>query len=191
MAPNCLQTAWTQHAAELRAWLLHHLRQPQDVDDLMQDVFLKALRQGEQFCSVHHTRAWLFQVARHALADRFREPAVLLEWCDGLEELPALIDQADTVDELTMCLPRALSELSTTDREAIVCCDLEGLPQAEYAARWGLSVSAAKSRLQRARQRLREHLTAVCQVQFDRAGHVKDFVPRFFSTPEYKNGLKK
>lgn len=178
MAANCLQTAWAQHAAELRAWLLHHLRQPQDVDDLMQDLFLKVLRQGEQFCSVHHTRAWLFQVARHALADHFREPSMRLEWCDGLDELPAPVDLPDPIDQLAMCLPRALSELHPADREAIVFCDIEGQSQAEYAARVGLGLSAAKSRLQRARQRLRAHLTDACQVQFDQAGHVEDFVPR-------------
>lgn len=184
MATHCLQTAWTQHAAELRSWLLHRLRQPQDVDDLMQELFLKALRQGDLFCEVRHARAWLFQVARHMLADHFRELAPPLEWSEGLDELPADVEQADVVDELTICLPRVLSELSPTDREAIVCCDLEGLPQAEYAARVGLGLSAAKSRLQRARQRLRAHMTAACQVQFDRAGHIEDFVPR--STPPQK-----
>jgi hypothetical protein len=43
---NCLDTAWKQHAAELRSWLCHRTGQPQDVDDMMQDQYMKALRQG-------------------------------------------------------------------------------------------------------------------------------------------------
>jgi len=82
------------------------------------------------------------------------------------------------VDSLTACLPRVLSELSPEDREAITQCDLQGVPQAEFAAAKGLSLSAAKSRVQRARQRLRERMTLACQVRFDDAGHVSDFVPR-------------
>ena len=70
------------------------------------------------------------------------------------------------------------SELSQGDREAITRCDLQGMAQAEFAHLKGLSVSAAKSRLQRARVRLKQRLTEGCQVQLDNAGRVSDFVPR-------------
>ncbi|MGI9133921.1 MAG: sigma factor-like helix-turn-helix DNA-binding protein, partial [Rhodoferax sp.] len=76
------------------------------------------------------------------------------------------------------CLPRVLSELSPSDREAVDLCDLEGLSQAQYAAKVGLNLSAAKSRLQRARQKVRDRMTQACQVKFDGIGRVQDFVPR-------------
>lgn len=41
-------------------------------DDLLQDLFLKALRQGDRFCDLHNARAWLFEVARNLLADQIR-----------------------------------------------------------------------------------------------------------------------
>ena len=82
------------------------------------------------------------------------------------------------MDRLTACLPRVLSELKASDREAIVLCDLSGMSQADYATQVGLKLSAAKSRLQRARQRLHERMTVACQVKVDEAGHVEGFVPR-------------
>lgn len=172
---DCLNTAWKNHAAELRSWLRHRLGQPQDVDDLMQDLFMKALRQGDRFCSVQNARAWLFEVARNALADRLKLKREMVELPD---DLPAVLPEDAPVDKLTACLPRVLSELKGSDREAIVLCDLEGLSQADYATRVGLNLSAAKSRLQRARQRLHERMTIACQVKVDEAGHVEDFVPR-------------
>lgn len=172
---KCLDTAWNQHAAELRSWLRHRLSQRQDVDDMMQDLFMKALRQGSQFCSVQNARAWLFEVARNALADRFKRERETVELPD---DWPAPSLEDAPVDSLTACLPRVLSELKPKDREAIVLCDLSGMPQADYAAYAGLRLSAAKSRLQRARQRLREHMTLACQVRMDGSGHVEDFVPR-------------
>jgi RNA polymerase sigma-70 factor (ECF subfamily) len=159
----------------LRGWLRHRLGNPAEADDLLQDLFLKALRQGDRFCSVQNARAWLFEVARNTLADRLR---VARETVDLPEDLAAPADEPDTVDTLTACLPRVLSELSAADREAITLCDLQGMPQAKFAAAKGLRLSAAKSRLQRARQRLRARMTQVCQVQLDDAGHVADFVPR-------------
>jgi len=172
---TCLTHAWTRHQAELRNWVRHRLRNPAEADDLMQDLFLKALCQGERFCAVHNARAWLFEVARNTLADRLRVARETIELPD---DLPAPADDSDTVDKLTACLPRVLSELSAEDREAITRCDLQGMSQADFATASGLGLSAAKSRLQRARQRLKERMTQACQVQLDAAGHVADFVPR-------------
>jgi len=172
---NCLTTAWSQHQNELRNWSRHKLRNPSDVDDFLQDLFLKVLRQGDRFCSVQNARAWLFDVARNALADRLR---VARDMVELPEDLVAPVEETDAVDALTACLPRVLSELSVEDREAITLCDLQGMPQAEYAQLKGLGLSAAKSRVQRARQRLREQMTQACRVQIDGAGHVADFVPR-------------
>lgn len=172
---NCLTTAWTAHAAELRGWLRHRVNNPALADDLLQDLFLKALRQGERFCDLNNARAWLFEVARKLLADHLR---VAHHMVDLPEDLAAQTDDTDTVDTLTACLPRVLSELSIEDREAITLCDLQGLAQADFAQLQGLSLSAAKSRVQRARVRLRTHLSQVCQVQMDDGGRVSDFVPR-------------
>ncbi|MDZ7891866.1 MAG: sigma-70 family RNA polymerase sigma factor [Rhodoferax sp.] len=172
---NCLNQAWTQHAPELRSWARHRLHNAADVEDLLQDLFLKGLRQGERFCSVHNARAWLFEVARNTLADRLRVARNTVELPD---DVVSLVEVADPVDTLTACLPRVLSELSIEDREAITLCDLQGLPQAGYAQAKGITLSAAKSRVQRARMRMKQQLTTACQVQLDTAGHVQDFVPR-------------
>ena len=172
---NCLNSAWTLHEAELRGWARHRLGNPAETDDFLQDLFLKALRQGEQFCSIQNARAWLFEVARNALADRLRVQRDTVELPD---DLASPVDEVDTVDTLTTCLPRVLSELSLEDRDAITLCDLEGMPQAEYAKAKGITLSAAKSRLQRARVRMKQQMTKACQVQIDGAGHVQDFVPR-------------
>lgn len=172
---NCLTTAWTSHEPELRSWLRHRLGNPEEADDLLQDLFIKALRQGERFCSVQNARAWLFEVARNTLADRLR---VARETVELPDDLPAPADETDAVDTLTACLPRVLSELSAEDNEAITLCDLQGMSQADFAVAKGLNLSAAKSRIQRARLRLKQRMTQVCQVQMDEAGHVSDFVPR-------------
>lgn len=172
---NCLMTAWHENEAELRGWLRHRLGNPVDADDMLQDLFIKAMRQGEGFCAIGNARAWLFEVARNALADRLRVQRQLVELPTDLAYETA---ELATVDSLAACLPRALSELSHDDREALTLCDLEGLPQDEYARRKGLSLPGAKSRIQRARRRMRERLAQGCQVRLDAAGQVSDFVPR-------------
>ena len=152
-----------------------YLPTKEDAEDVLQDVFLKAMRQGERFCAIVDARARLFEVARNALADRLRLTRATVELH---EDLSVDTEETAAVDSLAACLPRVLSDLSPEAREAITLCDLERLPQKEFARRKGLSLPGAKSRVQRARKRLREQLTLSCQVSLDAAGQVSDFVPR-------------
>ena len=176
MSPPCLLDAWSAHEAELRGFLRHRMGDAEDANELLQDVFLKALRQGRRFCAVENARAWLFQVARNALADRLRSSR---EEVPLTEDLPApRAEAAPQVDGLSQCLPRVLAELSEADRLAITLCDLEGRPQQVLAERLGISLPGAKSRLQRARVRLRQRLVEACQVRFDDTGKVCCFTPR-------------
>lgn len=176
MTPTCLLTAWSSHEGELRGYLRQRMGNLQDAEDVLQEVFLKVLRQGPRFCSVDNTRAWLFQVVRNALADRLR---VARDHVPLPDELPAPdAEPYPRVDDLAQCLPRVLAELFETDRLAITLCDLEGLPQQVLAERLGISLSGAKSRIQRARSRLQKRLVEACRVRFDSDGKVCCFTPR-------------
>lgn len=108
------------------------------------------MAQAGAFCRVR-----LFHVARNLLLDRLRinlasaRPRRLTIWWLSPRRRPILVER------LGFSLPRVLAELAVEDRTAIVTCDLEGASQKDYAARSGLTLAAAKSRLLRARQRLR------------------------------------
>ena len=175
MTVPCLLAAWSAHEAELRRYLRHCLADRDEADDLLHDLFLKACRQGEAFCAVSQPRAWLFEVARNTVLDhlRRRRPTLPLP-----PDLAATEPAEAPVDQLAQCLPRVLAELSPEDREAVSLCDLGGMSQAAFAELKGLSLPGAKSRVQRARQRLREQMLAACQVKLDGAGQVCCFVPR-------------
>lgn len=174
-AVPCLMRAWAEHERSLRAWLLRQLREQVHADDLLQDVFLKAMRRGRHFCSLENARAWLFEVTRNTLADHLRRRRESIELP---HDLPAEArEDAAPLDTLAGCLPRILSELSPEDREVITLCDLEGMSQADYAARVGVSLPGAKSRVQRARLRLREQLTCACKLRLDDQGKVCCFTP--------------
>jgi len=176
MTPPCLLGAWSIHEAELRGYLRHRLGDARDAEELLQEVFLKALRQGRRFCAVVNARAWLFQVTRNTLTDILRTSR---EHLPLPEDLPApAAESGPQVDGLIQCLPRVLAELSEADRLALTLCDIEGQPQQVLADRLGLSLPGAKSRLQRARVRLRQRLVHACQVRFDEAGTVCCFTPR-------------
>ena len=175
---NTLLLIWSRHEPELRGWLRARMPVSSDVEDVLQDSFVKAMHQGDRVSEVTQPRAWLFEITRNTLIDRLRAQKPLAPLPTDWQELPEEPKDLDTVDALVACLPRVLSELDAQDREAIELCDLQGMAQAEFARLKGLTLPAAKSRLQRARQRMRERMAQACQVTFDSSGRVVDFVPR-------------
>lgn len=173
---DCVLGAWRAHEGELRGYLKHRLRDADVADDLLQETFLKAMRQGARFEAIRDPRAWLFQVARNALVDHARLGKQLVELPDHLAA-PEHTARAP-VDELDACLLRNLAEMSPEDRKIIEQCDLQGVKQSVFAHAHDLTLPAAKSRLLRARKHLRDALTRNCQVRFDETGAVCCHVPR-------------
>ena len=174
---SCHDRAWQQHQREILGFLEHRTGSVAEADDLLQEVFVKVLLQGRAFCELDNPRAWLFRVARNLIIDRrrlsmTREP--LLPLPDDFSAPPAA--DVEPVDLLSHCLPSVLSRISAKDREAIVRCDLQGVTVSDYARQLGLSLPAAKSRLQRARLRLRSRLAKSCRVSYDGAGKLCCFV---------------
>ncbi len=140
-------------------------------EDLVQETFTRAMGRSAQFVPGTNLRAWLFRILRNLyvdgwrrakaspvrerLADSDEEPGgdglvagEALRDDDELERLRGVV--ADDID-------RALGELSV-DARTIVLLDLEGLTQEELADVLGCNVGTVKSRLSRARAKLRELL---------------------------------
>ncbi len=175
VAFGCVLKAWHAHEAELLGFLRHQVGDAHRADDLLQEVFLKAMRQGQGFCELEQPRAWLFQVARNTLIDdvRRQRPTETLD-VDLQAPVPA---EGSPVDALADCIERSLPQLDAADQDVLRRCDLEGWRQHEYADRNGLTLSATKARLRRARMRLRALLIERCGVRFDVQGEVCCTVP--------------
>ncbi|WP_053103469.1 sigma-70 family RNA polymerase sigma factor [Thiopseudomonas alkaliphila] len=175
MTPHCVLSAWDRHEQELRIFLLKKIADPYEIDDLLQELFLKLITQGQSFCGVKNPRTWLFRVMRNSLTDRYRTAKTFIDFDP---EIAQVIDEKPPILELEACILRNLENLSDKDRSVIEQCDLQGLRQEMYAETQGLTLSAVKSRLLRARQRLRVEIVNNCQVRFDENGHVCCHVPR-------------
>jgi RNA polymerase sigma-70 factor (ECF subfamily) len=174
-----VSAAWQAHEAELLGYLRHRLADADMADDVLQDVFVKAMRHGQGFCTLQNPRAWLFQVARNTLIDRARASQPHEPLPDGDDGPAAPQDEPPpAVDALATCLERTMAELSADDAAILAACDLAGRTLRAFAEDHGLGLPAAKSRLLRARQRLRDRLTTVCRVRFDPDGTVAGHVPR-------------
>lgn len=176
--------AWLQHQSPLSLWLKSQTRDDSLAQDILHDVFIRAMDQKQAFCDIRNTKAWLFRVARNLVIDHARKqqaPPMINEL--GLKEPEYyLIDKnvldKDVIDKLAQCLPRVLNELAPQDSKLLKDCDINGMSQQEFATRHGLTLSATKSRLLRARLKLKQQLSNSCQVKLDENRHVCCYTPR-------------
>lgn len=179
---------WSELTTGLRAFVGRRVSNPADVDDIVQRVFLSVHRGLPSLRDNDRLHAWVYQTARNAIVDYYRSPARRREISVGgdADVAEAAADRYRDLEEtdrsaageLAGCLQPLMRSLPLADAEALRLTEIEGMTQAESASRLGLSVSGMKSRVQRARRRLRATLEMCCRVELDRRGSVMDYEPR-------------
>ncbi|MEU0943231.1 sigma-70 family RNA polymerase sigma factor [Streptomyces canus] len=132
---------------------------PQSVDDLAQDTFLRALGSLHRFEGRSSARTWLLSIARRAVSDGFRHAAARPRRYDG-PDWQAAVERAQPRDvpgfDDGIALLDLLGALSEERREAFVLTQLLGLSYEEAAAVSGCPVGTVRSRVARARGVLME-----------------------------------
>ncbi len=172
-----MELAWERFHPRLRSYIFGQVRDQHVTEDLLQDVYLKLYAHIDTVRDESKLQPWLYQVARNTIADYHRSRVTTSE----LPELPYY--PADPLDEamatgLNRSVKSMLECLSPEHRQAIVLTEYDRMTQAELAEQLGVSVSGAKSRVQRARTRLKELLLACCHFELDRYGKVLNFYER-------------
>ena len=172
-----LHDIWTDLGGRVRAFVGKRVNDDHEADDITQDVMLKVQSQLDALPPENKLPAWVLAVARNATIDHYRSRAVRnhadiadLDPADDAAEA----ERQSAVRDLTPCLTRMIEQLPEPYREAMKLADIEGLSQQEVADRAGISLSGAKSRVQRARQQLRAMILDCCRVERDGRGNVVD-----------------
>ena len=165
------ETIWTAFSVRLRGFIAKRVREDADIDDILQDVFAKIHAGLGELKQEDKLEAWLFQVTRRAIVDHYRSHRT----SDLPEDLAEKAAPNDLSAEVASWLAPMMSLLPEEDREALRLSDLKGLSRKDLAARLGLSVTGAKSRVQRARARLKAAVLDCCHLEMDRRGRPIDY----------------
>lgn len=171
------QAIWEKFGAQLRRFIQRRVDDPLDVDDILQDVFVKIHTRVESVKNTERIGAWLYQLTRYTIIDyyRTRRPDVPLP--EALTEVTPTMEPTPE-EEIAAGLKPMVNGLPDKYRQALLLTEFEGLKQTELAERLGISISGAKSRVQRGREMLRQELFDCCHFEFDLRGNMVDYVPR-------------
>lgn len=170
-----VEQLWRDLAKPLRNFLRARARSDQDADDLLQEVFVRVQRRLPDLREPAKLQGWIYRIARNAVIDHYR----------GRREGVPLDFEPETEDfsgrhavDLTPALRRMIAALPEEYRGPLVRHEFQGEPLQEIAGALGLTLTATKSRVRRARLMLREMLDRCCRFEFDQRGRVIEATPR-------------
>ncbi len=161
MADSDFQRLALEHLDALYNFAMYLTRNPAEADDLVQETYLRAFRFSHRFQPGTHLRAWLFQILRNTFLTfyRLRERELPLAE-DGVPDWDApMFHDAPAEDpgvlEAHTDLERAMRRLPDEFRTVLLLAEVEGLPLEEVAQIMACPVGTVKSRIFRAKERLR------------------------------------
>ncbi len=174
MQTSELDTVFRQFHTRLKRFILTKVSDEDTADDILQDVFLKVHANIEELKDSSKLESWVYQITRNAIIDYYRTKKQSQPLPEELQD----DESTETpVQRLSLGIDKFINQLPDDYREAIMMSEIEGIKQAEVAKRLGISVSGAKSRIQRGRKKLKELLFECCHFEFDRFGAVIDYYP--------------
>lgn len=173
---------FTAYRERIRRYIQSMVHDPEEAEDLTQDVFLQAHRRLSSLRDPDAVVSWLYRIATRTCYDRFRQwsrqppttsldafgPRVTEPTTPGTAE--ATLDRVIERAEMTGCVRGYLDALSDDYRNVILLHDVEALTTPEIARMLGVTGGAVKIRLHRARRKLQAVLAANCAFSYDEQG---------------------
>lgn len=165
---------WDQFNISLRRYINKHVDNIDDAEEMLQDVFFKVHERINTLKDKDKLPVWVYRITRNTIIDYYRKRRINLEIMEIADSYIYAVD-GNQVGELALCLKPMVDSLPEKYKQAIILTEYEGLTQKELADKLGLSLSGAKSRVQRARLKLKEMLLNCCHIEFDRFGNILEY----------------
>jgi len=164
------ETLWSRAHGPLCRFVFSRVSNAEDAEDILQEVFLSIYRQRDTLRDPNRLESWMYQVARNRIIDHYRRPR---RWVDLSETLVSEdAQEEDTLEPLKRSLQEMIVDLPEPYRQALRLVDFEGMPQQDLAHQTGIGLSGVKSRVQRARSKVKEALLKCFDIDFDSRGQV-------------------
>ncbi len=164
-ALDALMARWQR---PVRGFILRHVSNPADAEDLAQETFVRLFRARARYRPAARFSTFLFTIAvnccRNHAEKQGRRPTVALDIAQGPSPLAGYVAPGPAPDEALRARERvdavreAIGELPHELRTAVILFEYENLSHAEIAEIAGVTPKAIETRLYRARRRLRERL---------------------------------
>ncbi len=157
---------WHEYHMKLSAFIQSKVAKGA-VDDILQEVFVKIHSRLDSLHENVKLESWLYQITRNTVIDYYRSKRLTEELPDWVEQ-PKPDEEEIIRKELSSCLELMVTELPDKYQMAIQLSEMQNKTQKEVAEIANISLSGAKSRVQRGRALLKSMLHDCCQIEINK-----------------------
>jgi RNA polymerase sigma-70 factor (ECF subfamily) len=162
------EALYQDFSSRLRSFIRARVPDTAAADDLLQEVFLRIHQKKDTLRQEPRLVSWLYQITRNVIVDYYRQQKPQAP----LPDVAADPAPEHTTHDFARCLGRMVTQLPPAYAEALQQTELGSLSQKAYAAALGISYSGAKSRVQRAKEKLKDMFISCCALETDAYGNV-------------------
>ncbi|NII26351.1 sigma-70 family RNA polymerase sigma factor [Pseudoflavitalea sp. X16] len=171
---NLVLTIRNNFEKELLDMVCRKVKHQDYCHDIMQEVYIKIMANLPKIEQADNMIAYLSRLTGNTVIDYYRKNGKIM-----VEEEPDQLVAAETTEKpdtslklADCCLRPMIDSLPPIYRDALVMVELEGLKHRELAEKAGISLTNAKTRVQRAREKLKEIILQCCNYEFDTYGNI-------------------
>lgn len=168
-----LQQIWVDFHKELKGYIFSRVKDKDLTNDILQDVFIKIHHNLSGLKDQSKLASWVYQLTRNVIIDHFRKVKSQVDIAE-IDIFEPNFEQNDNND-FQKCIKPFIYQLPDKYRDAILLTEFKGFTQVQLAEHLGISYSGAKSRVQRAKEKLKEIFTDCCHIQTDRYGNIVQY----------------
>ena len=164
-----INTIWIDLNEELYKFILGKIKDEQTSKDIHQEVFLKVQTKIHQLKHTSKLTSWVYQITRNVIIEHFRK---VKDKNISINDFDIAETDTDNFDysNLTNCINQKIENLSSQHKEAIILTSFKNYSQKELAEHLKISYSGTKSRVQKAKEILKENILDCPNVESDRTG---------------------
>ncbi|RAJ04781.1 sigma-70 family RNA polymerase sigma factor [Arenibacter echinorum] len=169
-----INTIWIDLNEELYKFILEKIKDEQTSKDIHQEVFLKIQTKIHQLKHTSKLTSWVYQITRNSIVDYFKKVKNSNISINDLD-IPEIDTNNFDYSNLTNCINQKIENLSSQHKEAIILTSFKNYSQKELAEHLKISYSGTKSRVQKAKEILKENILDCPNVESDSTGKLIDF----------------
>lgn len=152
-----LEQIYRYTSSSMYAFLLSILKNRYDAEDALQDTYVGIFHSASGYRPNHHSKAWLFTIARNQAMMRFREQRRFVSDAEEILELYPVQDHSQQAQD-RLLLNTALKSLGSEESQIVILHAVAGFKHRETARLMGLPLNTVISKYHRSLKLLKQIL---------------------------------
>jgi RNA polymerase sigma-70 factor, ECF subfamily len=172
-----MMRCWVTYGDSLKSYIYNKVRDKQVTQDLTQDLYINIFQHCKRYdfscekAGVKNLKSWLFQSAHNLVLDHLKKSGVSIKLSQDFDEKEFENDNL-AKNDMTELIAKQIDKLPEKYALPLKLSEIEGLKHKEIAIKLNLTLTATKSRIQRAKTLLKNNIIDKGFVELDKNGNL-------------------